>query len=347
MVGHRDPLVGSDAFLLQAPDKLESLTKQILDELGTKSELRDSRDILAVVGEELSAVSSSADYKNALSKAANRLRSPNRPFRFRVPISTGSLIGIKWELGGVDALEIRNCSPEGEPPLMELVGCIQAPFQNRVLDRVEGYIKSIAGTSFACGIARYYYARLSTVPIVRIEDSEEKINLDAGVGALAAGTVFGLPEDLDQIKTRRAKTKGLTDALGPTLNRIAYVTTSTEVRATALRSAAILFADAIAATTPGRSVTFALMALEAVLLERSNTDTILARLKEAVAYRLGRSPDERSDLRKHIGRLYEFRSSFVHTGEVYVSESQQRSGLELVRLALKREIDDLQPVGNA
>ena len=68
MSGHRDPLVGSDAFLLQAPDKLESLTKQILDELGTKSELRDSRDILAVVGEELSAVSSSEDYKNALSK---------------------------------------------------------------------------------------------------------------------------------------------------------------------------------------------------------------------------------------------------------------------------------------
>jgi len=223
----------------------------------------------------------------------------------------------------------------------ELTGRVEAPHTHRVVERVERHIKAFIGTSIACGIARYYYARLSTVPAVTIEDSAEKLHLDAAVGALAAGAVFGVPEDLDEVKTKRAKTKGLADALTPTMTRIAYVITSAEVRAASLRSAAILFADAVATTDLGRSVAFSLMALESILLERSNTDTILARLREAVAYRLGRSPEERADLRKQVGRLYDYRSSFVHTGQVSVPVAEQRAGLELVRIALKREINDL------
>ena len=38
----------------------------------------------------------------------------------------------------------------------------------------------------------------------------------------------------------------------------------------------MLYADAVAATEAGRSVAFALMVLEAVLLERSNTDNVIA-----------------------------------------------------------------------
>lgn len=155
--------------------------------------------------------------------------------------------------------------------------------------------------------------------------------------------MFGVPDDLDDVKKERAKKDGLTEALSPTLRRIAHMITSTDVGATALRSAAILYVDAVTTTDAGRSVVFALMALEAVLLERSVSDTILARLKEAVAYRLGSSPDSRAQLRKQVGRLYELRSSFVHTGEVQATEDQRRHCLDLVRAVLKREIDDLSP----
>ena len=39
-------------------------------------------------------------------------------------------------------------------------------------------------------------------------------------------------------------------------------------------------------------------------------------------------------IRKQVGRLYELRSAFVHTGEVLASESQRREVLELVRTVL-------------
>jgi hypothetical protein len=225
---------------------------------------------------------------------------------------------------------------------MELLGVIEATHQHRVVDQVERHIKSIAGTCVACGIARYYYARISEVPAVSIDDAPRELHLDASVGSLAAGLVFGLSEDFDEVATQRIKEKGLTDALLPILKRITYVITSTDARAAELRSAANLYADAVAMTDPGKCVAFALMALEAVLLERSNVDNIIARLKEATAYRLGRSPDTRAQIRRQVGRLYDFRSSFVHTGEVRVTEAERRASLELIGSVLKREIEDLQ-----
>ena len=114
-VVERDPLTGSDSFLVHPSERTESLTKQILDELGPRNDVRDARDIVgALDGDKLSAVSSSEEYKIFLAEAANRLRSPNRSFRFRVPISTRSSISIDWELGGADSLAIRNCSPGDE-----------------------------------------------------------------------------------------------------------------------------------------------------------------------------------------------------------------------------------------
>ena len=340
--GDRDPLAGSDALHVQPSEEVEHLTSQILAELGTGTELRDTRDILSIIGEEVSARDSCDNPAIVLDKAATRLRHPNRLFQFRVPISAYSVASIQADLGGVHALEIRDCSSDGEPPRMELRGCIEAPHPHRLIDHVERYIKCVAGVFIACGLARYYYARISTVPIVMIEGNSNRLHLDAAVGALAAGTVFGVPEDLDELKVRGTKSKSLTYVLTPTLKRIAHLISSKDPTASALRSAAILYADAVAATEAGRSVTFALMVLEAVLLDHSNTDTLTARLKEAVAYRIGRSREDRSRIRTQVGNLYKLRSSFVHTGEVLVAESQRREVLELVRTVLKREIDDLQ-----
>jgi hypothetical protein len=342
VLGDRDPLAGSDSLHIQPSAGLEQVALQILAELGSETELRDSRDIVAIVSDELAA-NSKSEFAVALKKAAARLRHPNRLFEFRVPISAYSGLSIQWQLGGIHSLEIRDCSSNGEPPRMELKGCIEAPHAHRLIDRVEQCVKFVIGAFIATGIARFYYARISSVPIVTIEGDSAMLHLDASVGALAAGTFFGIPEDFDEIKARRAKAKSLTNAINPTLERIAYIISSDDPKAVALRSAAILYADAVAAREAGRSVAFALMVLEAVLLERSNTDTVLARLKEAVAYRLGRSREDRARIRKQIGRLYEFRSSFVHTGAVNVAEFEQHEALELVRAVLKREIDDLQP----
>jgi hypothetical protein len=224
---------------------------------------------------------------------------------------------------------------------MELLGCIEAPHAHYAVGRIERHIKTLAGTCIATDIARYYYARIRQVPAVVIEGIPGEFHIDAGVGALAAGLVFGVPEDLDEISTRRAKAVGIGEAFSTTLKQVAYVIASPDDRAIPLRSAAVLFAEAVAATDAGRSVAFALMALEAILLERSNSDSVLARLKEAVAYRLGGSPDARGELRKRLNRLYEVRSSFVHSGETLAPESERRAGLEIVHRVLKREIGEV------
>ena len=112
---------------------------------------------------------------------------------------------------------------------MELRGAFEAPHSHRLVDRVERYIKCVAGAFIASGIARYYYARISSVPVVMIEGNSDRLHLDASVGALAAGTVFGVPEDLNEIKGP-AKTKIFTNALTSTLKRVAYLIPSKDPR---------------------------------------------------------------------------------------------------------------------
>jgi hypothetical protein len=59
---------------------------------------------------------------------------------------------------------------------------------------------------------------------------------------------------------------------------------------------------------------FAFMCLEGLLLEHSRTESLMAQLTEAVAYRLGGTPSERNQLRKVVERAYKQRSAYVHTG---------------------------------
>ena len=131
ILGDRDPLAGSDSLHVQPCAELEQLGAQILAELGSGTELRDARDIVAIIGDESGAVNSTKDLSVALTNAAARLRHPNRLFHFRVPISAYSGLSIQCDLGGVHALEIRDCSSDGEPPRMELKGCIEAPHSHR------------------------------------------------------------------------------------------------------------------------------------------------------------------------------------------------------------------------
>lgn len=185
LLSGRGMLEAYDALQIQPSERLESLTADILKELGPKSPLRDARDILEILGEELVSIPRSDDrIRNWFNASVTRLRHPLRQFRFRVPVSAPSGIGINMDLGTVDALQIRNCSPDSEPRLMELLGCIEAPAEYRVLDRVDRHIKSIAGAFIASGMARHYYARISNIPLVSIEGSVEQLHLDAAIGAL-------------------------------------------------------------------------------------------------------------------------------------------------------------------
>lgn len=72
----------------------------------------------------------------------------------------------------------------------------------------------------------------------------------------------------------------------------------------------------------------------------SEKSDITARLKEAVAFRLGKTSDERKDFRKKIKKLYDVRSRVVHTGDV-PSGFDPEDVIRLAREVLRKEIEEL------
>jgi hypothetical protein len=82
------------------------------------------------------------------------------------------------------------------------------------------------------------------------------------------------------------------------------------------------------------------MCLEGLLLEHSDKDNVTARLSEAVAYRLGRSAEDRDRLRKLTRKLYSLRSDYVHTGAVQPDLELGEQWALTAGDALRREIED-------
>src|SRR6266436_6229703 len=85
------------------------------------------------------------------------------------------------------------------------------------------------------------------------------------------------------------------------------ILSTTSERGEELRAASVLLFDAFATLEPGMAIAIAFMSMEAVLLDPKATESILARLREAVAHRLGKSSDDRRRLRKRIKELYQAR----------------------------------------
>jgi hypothetical protein len=117
--------------------------------------------------------------------------------------------------------------------------------------------------------------------------------------------------------------------------------TNDSERTRELRSAAALLFDAFAAPEPGKAIALAFMSMEAVLLDAKTTESIAARLSEAVAYRLGTSAEQRTELRKRVSKLYKARSGFVHTGKVDQPSTAVSEARDMAATVLRREIGDL------
>jgi len=110
---------------------------------------------------------------------------------------------------------------------------------------------------------------------------------------------------------------------------------------TPLATAARLFFDSFSAVDHGHSMSLAFSAIEAALLDKNARDSVVARLKDAVTYRLGASAESRDEIRKLIEALYDQRSRFVHSGG---GNSHARGAIERVAgWVLWKELMDLVP----
>lgn len=73
--------------------------------------------------------------------------------------------------------------------------------------------------------------------------------------------------------------------------------------------------------------------------QKPNHENVTARIREAVAFLLGRSPTERDELRSQVNDLYNARSSFAHDGYFDGPRERVFQGVELARRVVAREME--------
>ena len=331
---------------LDCSPKYVSILDQIVKEIGPRFALKREA-ILDVLLEELKfnlsdelAHPTDEHIDAAFLATARRLRDPQKSYHFSFPISVNTRFEFEFALEG-EEIDLKVTSAPDEElgsNVCTLSGTVSAVLSSAAIYQVERYIKVILGTFISMGLANYRPVRIRKIPTIMM--SNIPCILPAEVSAFIAGTTIELVADeFDDIAIRRLQGEA-EQVIGPIFNKAAYVISALGERGRELNSAVHLYVDALLASEPGRAVASALMSLEAVLLENSKSD-VSARLKEAVAFRLGRNSMARKKLRKCVDNLYSLRSSYVHGRSGDVREESRDEAVDLARQAIRFEINNL------
>jgi hypothetical protein len=243
----------------------------------------------------------------------------------------------------------RNHCPQS-PKYAALSGHVNAIHEHNAKRQIEADVKSVIGVSIAMGIAEPLPLWVDKMPIIMFRQGSEllhsesavaaefEVPLDPNVGGLVGRITFGVPNDLDDLENKRLARGDATAATERRTSGLSTVLSNTSPRGDELRSAASLLFDAFAASQAGMAIALAVMSMETILLERKETDNVMARLAEAVAYHLGRSDAERKSRRKQVKALYDARSGFVHRGKVDQPSTAVSDARRIAADVLRREI---------
>jgi hypothetical protein len=328
--------------------KGRELGEQIIDVLGNKSEIKDEDMLFAlVVNEIVSELTRGKKTEEGFNKGRllesiyKKLENPLNEYSFSYPVSLVSNISIDCELGGRDKLMLETLITDKKQYVVQTIlmkGEIKAVSKNFTINRIEQHVKHFIGFASALGIALQAPQKISKLPEVQFEGGTE-VEVDPIISSLSAITVFHYPDENENVSSDKIlKMKEKEEITSDYLSKIKEIINSNNKHANKLKSAARLLIEALSSFDDGKTVAFALMSVEAVLLESSKKSDILARLREAVAYRLGSSPSNREDLRSNIDKLYSARSSYVHTGQISDPKEHREMALELAKDAIKKDI---------
>jgi hypothetical protein len=247
-----------------------------------------------------------------------RLASPLQPFRFRAPLFQRSELSVSIPIGGLNELSLESAGDSQTSIAMS--GVVHAPTEPAAIFAIEDIAETILGISIALDLCVIMAPLPGTSPNFSLleiapHDPGIPVQLRSDVAAGIAGTVFRVPASLSQLERHQMKAGDFDGGFQRHLRSLEHVMTATDDRAVELQRAGSLLLRASVAGDVGLAMTYGFMSLEGLLLERSSTDNVQARLAEAVAYRLGTSKAERVELRKEVRELYDIRSKYVHTGQ--------------------------------
>lgn len=264
-----------------------------------------------------------------------------QPQEFSVPLSTHSRFGPSVQFGGRRNLRLVSVLRDDGPELMRvrLSGTVDALSMRIAADRAEEVQEEVAGALLAVGLASPNRSRPTAL------DHEKSENLTLGVGgetfncsghasdlarALDIGVVVGLSE-----LERRSANQGDVDAvLRRKLGLVTRLVSGRGDIAGPQRAACRFFARACVTRDFGGSLNAAFMALETLLIPKSNVgQDVQARLIEAIVHGAATPHAQRKELRDFIREVYEARSNYVHSGAVQVRKGQRS---RLTALAAER-----------
>ncbi len=318
-------LLGKDSPIRTA-EEVEHLIRaeitQLLDEFDEKKEWPNPSDPVVL--------------KHLASVFAAKLREPLRTWSFVTQIAECSQFELHQSLGQSDELTlVTEESKNRLRPMLQ--GRIEA--SNELLCRsfIEDLVRSIDGLSFALGLAEADPISLvvTTVPLNLSGPYDRELPLHPAVGGLCPRVLFRVPADLNDLERRQVQDEVIRHRFDP----LVQIMRSNQERARELRNAGALLFDAYAARDDGSGIAMALMALEAMLLEKADSTNTIARLSEAVTYRLGTTASKRVEFRRKIKGLYGVRSVYIHTGRLDKRLGDRRTALAIAKEVLRKELE--------
>jgi hypothetical protein len=323
-----------------------------LDALGEDSRFREPGEVQEFLYEHDPEAVSEAAFsdpppESALVDMAALLRDPCRRFDFTLPFPKRSPQGYEGALGGLSDLRMRWIDAGFGYFLHEVTGHVSAPTVRAAVRAAERRVREMIGAALALNMASLgYTGPEKKVVKVKIQidpnpHSSKKLFLSPESANIVARTFFHTPREVTDLEAAQIKKGNVPAAADRTTRQLTKLISDGSGRGEEIRNAGRLYLGA--ATTPdlGMCLVYSFMCLEGLLLERSHSDNVQARLTEAVAYRIGTSAKDRQDLRRRIKQVYDLRSRYVHTGNVSEKRGIQVDHIELCRSVLEKEIIDL------
>jgi hypothetical protein len=251
---------------------------------------------------------------------------------------------LNFAVGGTHSLSFAPAKEDSH--VLVLSGTVHAGTYGGAISKIERVIDETLGVLRIIGVAYIFewhrqpekrpYIRL-TQP--RLTDPTGKGALNSEYSDILPAIRLTFPADLSELELKQ---EGQDNVLSRHVRAVRKVLAGSSARASELRSAAAMVFKAERERNAGYALTLSMICLESVLLTSKQGGDISAKLREAVAYSLGRTFVERGELRNLVQELYSARSEFVHRGASNNAWRHREDGLELARRVLRREMDALE-----
>lgn len=265
---------------------------------------------------------------------------PIHRWAFEAPVAVWGTLSLDEEIGG--RAELRLFTPTEQQGLgrLRLKGVVGARTGGAAVAMAEANALAVLGAANALGLVWMDYrppqSTSASASLSVAGASQESTLAFQSIVDGAYADYVDPPTDLERAHLSRGDVRS---AMQRQIGALRRLFTASSLRARHVRRLCEMAARAAAASDYGIAVTLAFSVVEGLLLDPLEKGEVHGRLVEAIAFSLGSSVEQRTELRKQTKRLYDHRSTFVHRGNMRESAGVRDEALTLMKGVLRREVD--------